>query len=332
MLALLRAQRGLEGRRRGLVKGQSHILLLKSRIYIVLTKISSIRALQTSDLRIRKFSGRHQISSDGKHLIDGVAFGRPFLRRADRPAVRIPPRKRRRITYDEENEVDVEGQINDRQIEWRPGFDDSTEATAGDGSDNDEDFVLDEEGVGELGQELEGLQNDLHGSTAEDTTVSDWNTGRPRRSNRLKSSPKGLGLLPLLDDNGQKFPGLYSNPLLDIYSRDDPPETTQSLKIGKRRKKKSVGGRNKAKDATQDASANPEQLRRRDSTSSNKSVRFEDEAPATPATIQEAQDFDDTDDEDFEPAGFDESDKENAEPRKVPRESSIVSLFFFSSL
>ena len=57
----------------------------------------NIRALQTSDLRIRKIGGRHQISSDGRHLFDGVAFGRPYLRKTARPAFRIPPRKRRKL-------------------------------------------------------------------------------------------------------------------------------------------------------------------------------------------------------------------------------------------
>lgn len=58
---------------------------------------------------MRRITGRHQISSDGKHLIDGVAFGRPLLKRpVNRPAIEIPPRKRRRITFEpfEEEEED----------------------------------------------------------------------------------------------------------------------------------------------------------------------------------------------------------------------------------
>ena len=40
-------------------------------------------------------------------MVDGLTFGRPLLRRpADRPAVNIPPRKRRRITYTEDEEDD----------------------------------------------------------------------------------------------------------------------------------------------------------------------------------------------------------------------------------
>ncbi|KAL4753400.1 hypothetical protein BDW72DRAFT_32189 [Aspergillus terricola var. indicus] len=72
-----------------------------------------IRALQISDLKARQISGRHQISADGRHLIDGVPFGKPFLKRStsSRPAITIPPRKKRRTAlalwgngsaYDEE--------------------------------------------------------------------------------------------------------------------------------------------------------------------------------------------------------------------------------------
>ncbi|KAF5000475.1 hypothetical protein FGRMN_1806 [Fusarium graminum] len=66
-----------------------------------------IRSLSTDDLRRRRLSGRHQISYDGKHLIDGLAFGRPWLRAPrDRPALDLPPRKRARITNEEEIDED----------------------------------------------------------------------------------------------------------------------------------------------------------------------------------------------------------------------------------
>ncbi|KAF4946584.1 hypothetical protein FSARC_14172 [Fusarium sarcochroum] len=66
-----------------------------------------IRSLSTDDLRRRRLSGRHQISDDGKHLIDGLAFGRPWLRQPrDRPALDLPPRKRARITHEEELDDD----------------------------------------------------------------------------------------------------------------------------------------------------------------------------------------------------------------------------------
>jgi hypothetical protein len=62
-----------------------------------------IRSLDTGDRRKRRLAGRDQISADGKHLIDGIAFGRPRLKTPrDRPTVDIPPLKRRRITYEDE--------------------------------------------------------------------------------------------------------------------------------------------------------------------------------------------------------------------------------------
>lgn len=70
----------------------------------------SIRPLLTNDRRQRRLTGRDQISTDGKHLIDGVPFGRPRLKQPrGRPSVSIPPLKRRRITYDsQEEDEDIE--------------------------------------------------------------------------------------------------------------------------------------------------------------------------------------------------------------------------------
>ncbi|KAK1982263.1 hypothetical protein LZ30DRAFT_590909 [Colletotrichum cereale] len=66
-----------------------------------------VRPLLTGDLKRRRLSGRHQISIDGRHLVDGLAFGRPWLRAPrDRPAVTLPPRKKARIACSSEDEED----------------------------------------------------------------------------------------------------------------------------------------------------------------------------------------------------------------------------------
>jgi len=68
-----------------------------------------IRPLFTVDRKKRLLSGRDQISADGKHLVDGVPFGRPRLRvPRGRPPVDIPPLKKRRITFDQGEDVDEE--------------------------------------------------------------------------------------------------------------------------------------------------------------------------------------------------------------------------------
>ena len=127
----------------------------------------SIRPLLTHDRKVRRISGRVQISSDGKHLLDGLPWGRAPLKRriGDRPPIAIPALKRQRITYDEatidddddddddfqalkqkeeenENSDIEESRNNERQIVLHADFDDSD-------SEDDEDFEPGEEGEAE---------------------------------------------------------------------------------------------------------------------------------------------------------------------------------------
>ncbi|CAD0087787.1 unnamed protein product [Aureobasidium vineae] len=71
-----------------------------------------IQPLQTNDIRARNLSGRHQISRDGRHLVDGIAFGRPLLRAPAHAPIRIPPRKRARLDPSLE-ESDAASQLGD---------------------------------------------------------------------------------------------------------------------------------------------------------------------------------------------------------------------------
>ncbi|KAI1207165.1 uncharacterized protein F4807DRAFT_435928 [Annulohypoxylon truncatum] len=63
-----------------------------------------IRALDRDDNKQRRISGRYRISSDGRHLIDGIPFGRRRLKASSsRPPAALPPRKRARLAYDQED-------------------------------------------------------------------------------------------------------------------------------------------------------------------------------------------------------------------------------------
>lgn len=282
--------------------------------------LDSIRALQTNDLRIRRISGRHQITSDGRHLVDGVAFGRPYLRRAGRPAIKLPPRKRRRVTYDDEDDTDDGDKSEDRQIAVRSDLENEV---AGDESDDEEEFVPNDDEAEDLNAELEDLRDDLHAGAAEDSgnSYGDEELNTPRTTARgSRRSPKGLGLLRLLDENGHPFAGEYSNPLLDQYGQDEP--SSKVRKSGTSRLAK--GGRKSVRDGVLHTSANPEHVSRPELAASNKSVRFEDDELATPATIQESMDSEEVDD--FEPDVVDESDKENAEPPAEASDSGDVRM------
>ena len=117
-----------------------------------------IRSLGTEDLRIRRLGGRHQISADGRHLIDGVAFGRHWLRKGGRPAINIPPRKRRRLEIEEETEeLDEESTTLLEQLK-ELGY--SNEDIDDDDEKCDEDYVddVDEKEADESSEEDEDDQ------------------------------------------------------------------------------------------------------------------------------------------------------------------------------
>ena len=110
----------------------------------------------TEDLRQRRISGRHQISGDGIHLIDGIPFGRRRGPR-DRPALVLPPRKRARITYDSEEEEDEEAGGPGRLL-----LEDTPRPDEDDESDGDDDFAENELSESdEDADEMEDLEADL---------------------------------------------------------------------------------------------------------------------------------------------------------------------------
>ena len=268
----------------------------------------SIRALKTADLRFRRISGRTQISADGKHLIDGVAFGRPFLRRADRPAIRIPPRKRARLTYDEEDDSEVD--IIPNRITFRPsgeGYEDGEES-----SEEEEEYngINDDE----LQEEIRYLTNDVQDHEIDMAqarqTMSNRSQRDTRRTTRSRSRNlktglgiEGSGMSVLLPNDETRFLGPYQNPLLDNYYDDEP------------RHQDSAWSKKKSHNAVARDS-------RRSSRSSTKSVRFEGAELETPATIRMVEDTEDSEDEDFNPNGIassnsSESNKENVEPMQT---------------
>ncbi|KAL8970455.1 MAG: hypothetical protein Q9183_001514 [Haloplaca sp. 2 TL-2023] len=274
----------------------------------------NVRPLGSSDLRFRKISGRHQITSDGKHLIDGVAFGRPFLRRAERPAIRIPPRKRRRLTYDNDEYDYDESQ---RQLVLPDGLGDEDSGADSSHSSDEAPVTEDEEG---LDAELNDIQNDsgLDGvrSSREPSPPAESLTVGRRRSKRVQ----GLGIRArslLVDENGNPYPGEYHNPLLDMFADDEPvqePASSDRVSNPKSTSKSERSSKAGFDSGPKDTNA----LVSRNIYSTGKSVRFDDAEVATPATmrLETAEDSGDDDFEQSEGSGkeVDESDKENAAP------------------
>ncbi|KAM0135121.1 hypothetical protein ACHAP3_005212 [Botrytis cinerea] len=138
-----------------------------------------IRPLLTNDLRARRISGRHQISADGRHLVDGVAFGRPMLRRPiNRPAIDIPPRKRRRITIDEDEDPEDPEDSEDaepaaKRITFRPEADEDEDDEDDDDFDPNADNYEDEEESDEEVEDTESRQLVIHADFEDDDKESD---------------------------------------------------------------------------------------------------------------------------------------------------------------
>ena len=133
-----------------------------------------------------------------------------------------------------------------------------------------------------------------------------------------------------MDEHGRPFPGEYENPLLDKYNQDEPSPRVPTLRVRKRGSAKVAQSNGKhASRGAQESSASSARISRRSSAGSNKSVRFDDAEAETPATVREFEDSDEDDDSDFEIAGVDESDKENAEPRADESDTSDVSMVFY---
>ncbi|KAJ4154814.1 hypothetical protein LMH87_000090 [Akanthomyces muscarius] len=153
-----------------------------------------IRPLLSDDLKRRRRSGRHQISNGGKHLVDGIAFGRPWLHLpGDRPALELPPRKRARITYDDDDDDDD----SDAASEFHADWDSNDELEGEDAELASGSSFEDEEGDDDLMQELELLKQDRRDISEASSDNEDV----------------GFGLLPMLDSMAalrMAFPNLPS--------------------------------------------------------------------------------------------------------------------------
>ena len=125
-----------------------------------------IRPLLSQDVKFRRVSGRIQVTADGRHLVDGVTWSRPLLRKSgDRPAVKIPPRKRARIEYNDEDEhleevnalenteAEDSEQENDRKLVLHADFEDDDE-------EDDDDFAPGENGDADEDMEEDNISDE----------------------------------------------------------------------------------------------------------------------------------------------------------------------------
>lgn len=250
------------------------------------------------------------------------------------------------MTYNQQDDDDVDELSDEHQAIVPPGFYNEDDASAEDNDENtDDEWLADDHQQSELATELQDIHTDgreiavTDGSNsldatngAQDSASAETNSQRVTRSQRLRGlGLQGPALLKLLDENGRPYPGAYNNPLLDFFSQENASRGQEGLRR-KRRKTNGLVDTNTVGAHNSGTSSGALATRdRRESSASIKNVRFQNNTLETPpTTILNHDDSEDTEDEDFEPPldvdnEMDESDKENTEPR-VGEVSSDVSL------
>lgn len=160
--------------------------------------VVTIRPLQYAEIRARTITGRDQIAPDGRHLLDGVAFGRPQLKRPTRPQVRIPPRKRLKLSAEGSEDVEQEPQFlleNGAVEELEDEYDEDDE--------EDEDFDMDEEAdVDSPTSEVDEEEDD---DTSADTDSDDGSTSSSSSESASDSESDS-------SSSGESWDGIPSTP------------------------------------------------------------------------------------------------------------------------
>ncbi|CAK7234082.1 hypothetical protein SEUCBS140593_008818 [Sporothrix eucalyptigena] len=192
-----------------------------------------IRPLSSEDLKKRLIGGRHQISSDGKRLVDGVPFGRPLLKRPrGRPAVTIAPRKLPRpsgnglLEFEEAEEEEEED--GDFAMQLIPYVSDDNEGEEHDSEedDSDEEEEEDDEEMDLDADEIQMLREDAlglsaNGASKDSTRTVHWHMPRdPTPTENSESSNESS------DDDDFEDAGSDSSSESD--SNVDPDDSSDS--------------------------------------------------------------------------------------------------------
>lgn len=131
-----------------------------------------IKPLQYADIRARTLLGRAQISRDGRHLLDGVPFGKPQLRAPVRPDVRIPKRKLRKLIEepgDRDTRIDHDTAFTDERFE-------ELESDGDDEEDNDFDVEEHDDASETADPSSEDDTTDEEDDSSETSSTSDSDT------------------------------------------------------------------------------------------------------------------------------------------------------------
>ena len=195
-----------------------------------------VRALRTEDLRARRLGGRLQIDEGGRHLVDGVAWGRQMLKSVQRPDFSLPPRKERRVEEEEREQLalssgeehhgDADGEedfqmtsmVNSEQPLRITAGQDFEDADEDSGEEEDEDYESgsDDEDVSEEGadsDELDDLQEEREDAEDEPASSSE---GIPQTDESRLSTTARKRKRTSEEDEQTEFNG-FSSPVKKLH-------------------------------------------------------------------------------------------------------------------
>lgn len=179
-----------------------------------------IRPLEYVDVRARTMTGRDQIAADGRHLVDGVPFGKPCLKGPIRPQVRIPPRKKRRLLEDTEAEPEplMITQAGEGAVENEDKDDDESD---------DEDFDEDESEDSDSSDDSSSGESEESEGSSESSSDSDSSSDDSGTSSESESDEESWSGIP---GSNQTTPKSQTETVLPNGTgpRDSPSPTAGS--------------------------------------------------------------------------------------------------------
>ncbi|RMY46286.1 hypothetical protein D0865_09375 [Hortaea werneckii] len=242
-----------------------------------------IRPLSYAEVRARTLLGRDQIAPDGRHLYDGLPYGRPLLRGVVRPEVNIPARKRRRLEIEEAPQANDEVDANEGAVVKFDDLDEEDEESEDDGDfeieeeeEEDSEGSSDEaeceassEDSGEAGRENEGSSDSDTSSSSDDTSDDDDSSSNeswdgiqsgPHSPGKQAASKTALGSRMAFPESQQASQSASDTQQHPNFSKTSSEKDTSAQTSSSKEPAKFVGIPQQGKTKTQDRNA-----RRRDS-------------------------------------------------------------------